>query len=261
MKKIIILVPLFFILIASCNKAEKPYCVGLVNFISGNVILVGAKGIETPAKVGMPLDNGMKIITTGKKSICEIYFNQNAVKIFGDSTVSVEWLTRNMKTESDETVLVLGKGSCFANVKRKLMKDDTFIIKTPVCVAAVRGTEFFVSDSGSESNISCLEGKVEVRGKKSKNQPKTISGKEEVSAKNGKTSSVKPINDKNIKDFENKSEVKPLTEKNKETFEKLATGDVKTVRSVKKDIEKISGSVPEKEPEKKPDVDLFFFKS
>jgi hypothetical protein len=261
MKKIILPLIILFSVVA-CGKAEKPYRVGLVNFTSGSVTVIGAKGLEMPAKIGMPLDNGMRVKTSGEKSACEIYFNETAVKVFGDSNVSVEWITHNMKRDADETVLSLEKGICFANVKHKLMKDDTFIVKTPTCVAAVRGTKFFVSGDNKTANVSCLDGKVEVRGKNSKNQPKTVEDRQEVSASAGKTASVKPIAEKRAKDLESKSEVKPLTEKNRETFDKLDARDSGAIRSIKKNVSSISGSVPEKDSEKKSDsdVDIFFFK-
>jgi hypothetical protein len=87
-------------------------------------MIIGANGAETPARPGLPLDKGMKIKTIGKKSICEVYFNDNAIKVFGDSEVRVEWLTHNMKTNADETALIVNKGRVFAKVAHKFMKDD-----------------------------------------------------------------------------------------------------------------------------------------
>jgi hypothetical protein len=257
MKRLIFVPILFIAVIISCSNAEKKYKVGLVNFVSGKAFIIGASGKEVPAKQGMPVDINMKVKTVGAKSLCEIYFNDNAVKVFGDSTVAVEWLTNNKKTGADESVLVLNNGRVFTRVKNKLAKDDTFIVKTPTCVAAVRGTEFFVSENGNNSHVSCLDGKVEVRDRAKKGKPAIISDKEEALTVKGKTTSKKPINDKRMAALNKDADIKPVTENNQRLFTKLENGDSSTVKYIKKSVEKTSGSTPDKN--KKPDVDIFFF--
>jgi hypothetical protein len=257
MKRLFFVPILCSALILSCSSTEKTYKVGLVNFVSGKAFIIGANGKEVPAKPGMPIDISMKVKTIGAKSLCEIYFNDNAIKVFGDSTVAIEWLTYNKKTESDESVLVLNNGRFFARVKHKLTKDDTFIIKTPTCVAAVRGTEFFVSDNGNNSNVSCLDGKVEVRDRNKKGKPAIINEKEEASTVKGKATQKKAINEKNMAALQKESDIKPATENNQRLFTKLDNGDSSAVKYVKKSVEITSGSTPDKS--KKPDIDILFF--
>jgi hypothetical protein len=260
MKKLIplILMLTYTVFFVSCSKTVKPYRVGLINSVIGEAQVIGVNGAATPARPGIPLDKGMKIKTIGKKSICEVYFNDNAIKVFGDSEVKVEWLTYNMKTNADETALLVDKGRVFAKVTRKFMKDDAFIVKTNTTVAAVRGTEFFVSSSGASSNVSCLDGKVEVHNKALKNAPVAISEKEESTSIKGKKPTKSPIQPKREKILKSDSNVQPVTQKNKEIFEKLDRGDSATVKSIRESVKRMSGSEPEKA--EKHDTDIFFFK-
>ena len=248
-------------IVAGCSQTEKPYRVGLVNLVIGQAFIIGKNGGETPAKVGMPIDVGMKIKTAGKNSLCEIYFNENAIKVFGDSIVSVDRLTYNHKSESDETSLSLEKGRFFAHVSRKLMKDDSFIVKTPVAVAAVRGTDFFVSDSETASTISCLDGKVEIRDKAKKGNSVVVSDKEEAKTTKGKAAKKSGIAAKRTDSLKKDSDIKPVTPENKTTFDKLDKGDKVAVKEIKRSIENLSGSTSDKEKKDEHNVDLFFFKS
>jgi len=263
MKKHIMIIPviLAITIIAGCSRAEKPYRVGLVNLVIGQAFIIGKAGGETPAKVGMPFDVGMKLQTKGKNSLCEIYFNENVIKVFGDSIVSIDHLTFNMKTESDETALSLEKGRLFTRVSKKLMKEDSFTVKTPVCVAAVRGTDFFVSDSGSSSTVSCLDGKVEIRDRAKKGNSVVVSEKEEAKTAKGKAAMKDAIAAKRTDSLKKDSDVKPVTPENKTTFDKLDKGDKAAVKEIKHSVEKISGSAPEKEKKDEHNTDLFFFKS
>lgn len=163
MKKII-LVLITISLAAGCSsKAEKKIMIGLVNFVSGSVHIISSDGKETPAAVGTPVDYGMKIRTSGKNSICEIYIDENVIKVFGDTEVRIDTLTRDKKTDVEKTYLALNKGKGFFKIRNKLMKDQEFTVKTDTCTAAVRGTEFFVIDSGRSSTVACLDGTVQVK--------------------------------------------------------------------------------------------------
>jgi hypothetical protein len=241
------------------KKEVKPYRVGLVNFVIGKAVVIGKNGLESPAVVGMPLDIGMKIKTVGKDSLCEIYFNENALKLFGDSVVDIEWLTYNMKSGADETSLYLEKGRVFTSVKNKLMKDEAFVVKTQTSIASVRGTEFFVSEKSGASTVSCIDGKLEVRGKRDKTKPVVVTDHEEASSVKGAAPKKAAIDSKKSSELEKQAVVEPVTKENKDLFDKLDEGDPAAVKTVSHKIESLSGSVPDKK-EKKPEIDLFFFK-
>ncbi len=245
----------------SCGDADrgkKPYRVGLVNFISGKAIIVGRNGKESPAKVGLPVDVGMKVRTVGKNSMCEIYFNHNVIKVFGDSEVAIEVLTYSMKDNADKTSLVLDKGRVFAKIPSKLMKDERFVVKSPTCLASVRGTEFFVSEAKGKSKVSCLDGKLDVRSS-GKNASVTVEDNEEATVTRMKKVDKKDIDRASSKSLEKEAEVKPVTEENSKTFEKLNEGDQNAVKAVKGRIKSLSGNVQD-DKDGKYDVDMFFFK-
>jgi len=245
----------------SCGDSDgvkKPYRVGLVNFVSGKAIIVGRNGKETPAKVGLPVDVGMRVRTVGKNSLCEIYFNHNVIKVFGDSEVAIEVLTYSMKDNADKTSLVLEKGKIFAKIPSKLMKDERFVVKSPTCLASVRGTEFFVSEGKGKSKVSCLDGKLDVHSS-GRNARTTVEDGEEATVSRAKKVDKKDIDRASSKTLEKEAEVNPVTEENSRTFEKLNEGDRKTIKSVKGRIKSLSGDVSE-DKDKKYDVDVFFFK-
>ena len=245
----------------SCGDADgvkKPYRVGLVNFISGKAIIVGRNGKESAAKVGLPVDVGMKVRTVGKNSLCEIYFNHNVIKVFGDSEVAIEVLTYSMKDNADKTSLVLEKGRIFAKIPSKLMKDERFVVKSPTCLASVRGTEFFVSEGKGKSKVSCLDGKLDVRSA-GKNARMTVEDNEEATVTRAKKVNKKDIDRASSQSLGKEAEVKPVTEENSRTFDKLNEGDRKAIKSVKGRVKSLSGDVPE-DKDKKYDVDVFFFK-
>jgi hypothetical protein len=125
-------------------------------------------------------------------------------------------------------------------------------------VASVRGTEFFVSSSGASSNVSCLDGKVEVHNKAVKNSSVAISGREEATSIRGKKPTKSPIQPKKEKTLKSDSNVQPVTQKNREIFEKLDKGDRAAVKSIRESVKRMSGSEPEKA--EKHDTDIFFFK-
>jgi len=160
---------------------------GYVNFISGKVLLVQADGNEAEAAVGDVVKEGMKIKTDGDKSLSEIYFGENAIKILGNTVVSVEKLITNIKTNGEESVFVVENGSAFSRVKQKLSKDDSYTVKTTTAIAAVRGTDFLVTQEDGKSNVACVEGLVAVLNQSlGSGEPLVLEDKEEVDVVEGK---------------------------------------------------------------------------
>ena len=263
MKKGVAAICLLFALSACSKNETKPFKIGLVNFIVGKVYLIGKDGTEITAKAGLPLDSGMKIKTVGKDSICEIYIAENAIKLFGDSIVSVDVLVHDLDANSDNTIFKLEKGRVMGIVKNKLMKKDNFQINTPTCTAAVRGTTFFVSHDKKSSSVSCIDGKVEVSSPKSK--PVVV--EENERAEVSKTQKIKKSDidkDKAVA-LKKDSEMKEVTPENKEMFSKIDSGDVKARESVRKRIKRINSSRNQDGKDNKDDdggsADVFFFKS
>jgi len=264
MKKIILIITILFFISGCGGKNERRIMVGLVNFISGTVYIISADGKETAAVQGLPVDRGMKIRTKGNKSLCEIYIDENVIKIFGDTEISINTLTRDKKTEVEKTYLSLKSGRCFFKIKNRLMKNQDFNVRTKNCTAAVRGTEFFVSDIGKSDSIACLDGKVQVKSEK-QNSTVEIGAGERVVA-NGKSKPVKSeIESKYIDALEKDAEVKPLTEENSQTFDKIGTGDKAALAVIRKKMKELRTPKEIKESEKVEDdegdrVNLFNFR-
>lgn len=242
---------------AGCAKsAGKAYRVGLVNFVTGTVQITGPGGKVFDAKVGTPLDEGMKIRTVGKGSLCEVYIRDTALKIFPGSELDISRLGYAKEGTGEQTAMTLSEGKLFVRVAKKITKDDRFGVKTPLCVAAVRGTEFFVTNN----EISCLDGKVEVRSTKLKNAAPVTIEDGEGALPSAKDMKKKEIAKDSVKKLEADAKVRPIEAKNQELFDRLDKGDSSALKGLKARIRDMSGGAEKKKDEEKPDIDLFFFK-
>ncbi|HEY1405294.1 MAG TPA: FecR family protein [Spirochaetota bacterium] len=97
------------------------------------------------------------VVTTGEKSNAMIQVNDTGVvRVLEKSTFSFSALKENGATE-----ISLAEGSVFSKVL-KVEKGRSYKVKTPLCIAAVRGTEFLSTYSGDKSEIQVLGGKVAV---------------------------------------------------------------------------------------------------
>lgn len=255
----VVLCALSVIIFGGCSKSPtKPYRVGLVNFVTGKVEITGPGGKVFPAQVGTPVDEGMTITATGKNSLCEIYIRDTALKLFGGSRLEISRLGYASRSAGEQTAMTLGEGRLFLRVAKKLSKDDQFGIRTPLCVAAVRGTEFFVT----KSDISCLDGKVEVKSVKSKSAPSvTVADGESAQPSAGAGVKKKELAKDAQKKLAADAKVRDIEKKNQELFDRLEKGDKDALSGLKTKIRAMSGETVKEKKEDKPDVDLFFFKS
>lgn len=218
----------------SCAHSPKvpELRVGLVNFVAGQVFISGPSGKEVQAKPGDPLAGKMSVRTVGEASLCEIYFDDTAVKVSGNSVLAVDTVLYG-KGLSESTGLVLKKGESFVRAP-KLLKGSSFTIKTSTAVAAVRGTEFFVSAAGSSTTVSCLSGKVEVAGKNgTADSAVVISGDEASVAKTTSDPDKKALSENEKKTLTAKSHVEPRTAGNTDTLEKIRSCDADTIKRLK----------------------------
>ncbi|HON76909.1 MAG TPA: FecR domain-containing protein [Spirochaetota bacterium] len=161
-RNICAVVILFFIAVSfNCKKEDRTVArQGLINFVTGNVKIVNAQGAKADAKIGDSITEGMSVITSGDKSVADVYFGENAIKILGNTSVEVKTLVMNITKNSEQTVLFVNNGALFSSVK-KLSKNDDYRIKSPTATAGVRGTDFLVEEKDGKANVACLEGKVE----------------------------------------------------------------------------------------------------
>ena len=175
---------LFFLISLNCKKEEKENTValkGIINFLIGDVKLIDTNGDIRNAGIGDEIIQGMKIETRGKKSIAEVYFGENIVKILGNTLVEVKSLIENIESETREVKFFVGKGRLFSRVKRKLVKGDIYEVATPTTTAGVRGTDFLVTEEDGKANVACISGLVAVlNNSMTEAEPVVLNKKEET---------------------------------------------------------------------------------
>jgi len=149
-------------LISMSFTPEPVNVVGKVTFPLGNVLVLN-KG-ETrfrKATFNMPLNTGDKI-ETKKQSRCELTYNDGSVvRIDEQSIYTVEQAQFSESQKQVESKLSIGK--LWANVKKLVRSNDSWKLKSPVAVVAVRGT-IYRMNAGADSATQVLvyEGNVAV---------------------------------------------------------------------------------------------------
>jgi len=271
MKKIIPFVVILFIFAGfSCKKVKKQTESaerhGIINLITGNVSIVTKEGKEEKAKVGDTLIQGMKIKTEGKKSIAEIYFGENAVKILGDTIVEIKTLVTHLATNTEESSFYVEKGQFFSKVAQKLGKGDIYNVNTKTTTAGVRGTDFLISEEAGKSNVAVLDGSVEVvNNTKPDAKPMVVSDKEEVDVLEGKDMVKRQISADRLRMLNILLEIKAMREEiwnkmreqraeilkavedqkqvNKDVLDKQREGDKALVEDQKKRDQEMIGNI------------------
>jgi hypothetical protein len=198
MKKILYMVLISSLFLNTQCKKEKKQAgsFGLINLVTGKVTL-DEGGTKKPAAPGDKVVSGMTI-TTGDKSLVDIYFGINAVRITDNSVLVITEYMKKMATGGEKTDLILKKGAAYSKVVKKLTKKDVYTIGTPTAVASVRGTEFLVKEKEGKSNIACLEGKVSVRqSEKPETDSVVLEQGKEVDVEAGKKLTVRDLRTEN----------------------------------------------------------------
>jgi len=128
----------------------------VVTFILGDVTV--KRGSSEPEKLSMGEKIGINDeIVTGDSSNVTLQIDETGiVRILEKSKFTFTALKTNGATE-----IALAQGSVFSKVI-KINKNDSYKVKTPLCIAAVRGTEFLTSYDSNKSEVQVLGGKVAV---------------------------------------------------------------------------------------------------
>ena len=136
--------------------------VGKVSFPLGNVLIL-SKGEQQLRQVSfnMLVTNGDKI-ETKKQSRCELTFNDGSVvRIDEQSIYTVEKAVMTKKERNVESDLSIGK--LWANVKKVVGNKDSWKLKSPAAVVAVRGTIYRMNaGADSSSQVLVYDGNVAV---------------------------------------------------------------------------------------------------
>lgn len=123
--------------------------------VQGKVqVLRGAK--RFPAAVGQRLDYGDEVRTL-KDSLAQVAFPDGATVLVKERSSFV------LAGSPKKTVLSFAIGEFLIGLKRLLGPGETFRVRTPASVAAVRGTLFWGrSDSNNDAAFACLASEIVV---------------------------------------------------------------------------------------------------
>lgn len=129
--------------------------------------LVFTKG----GKTGTPLKKHDKLmkgqeVKVGEKSRVELKYPDGTVMRFAErSTIKIDDITYDSKTQSKKVKVDLGGGKVWANVKKLVTSDSKVEVKTVNAVAGVRGTVYRVNvDEDNSAMVKVYDGAVNVTG-------------------------------------------------------------------------------------------------
>jgi len=156
------LIILIAALTAFSFSPEQP-SVGKGSFPLGNVLVLSQGETRFhKATFNMPIKNGDKV-ETKKESRCEItYHDGSIVRIDEQSIYTIEKATIDEEKKEVESSLSIGK--LWANLKKLIRGKDSWRLKSPAAVVAVRGTVYRMN-AGVDSSTQVLvyDGQVDVR--------------------------------------------------------------------------------------------------
>ena len=154
MRKIMIIAAALTLACAvSCSKKAENADAS-ISFFIGDVTRNG-----TAVNIG-DIISEQDAIVTAVQSSCDIKLGGSIIRIKEKSKMIFSAIS--IRGGNENTSLELGEGKLLCKPK-KLLKNDSFTVKTPTAVAAVRGTEFTVeSDANQTTRIKVYDGKVKV---------------------------------------------------------------------------------------------------
>jgi hypothetical protein len=145
---------ILFAALTAFSFSPEQSSVGKVSFPLGNVLVL-SKG-ETrfrKATFNMPVKNGDKV-ETKKQSRCEITYNDGSIiRIDERSIYTIEKATITDDKKEVESSLSIGK--LWANLKKLIRGKDSWKLKSPAAVVAVRGT-IYRMNAGADSSTQVL---------------------------------------------------------------------------------------------------------
>ena len=151
-RTVIFLMGLLLMLSLTCTKEVEEHA--SVIFFVGEVTINGAS-----VGIGDGVNENDTVIT-GNLSSCDIKIGDSIIRIKEKSKVMFSQLLKKGLLENVEIGLDVGKMLC---KPKKLMKTESFMVKTPTAVAGIRGTQFTVeADKRKTTRIKVFNGKVKV---------------------------------------------------------------------------------------------------
>ena len=143
---IIVLLIVSAFVIVKIRSGGKGYRTISVIEVSGTVSVV-KDGIEYSAYVGMHLQEGHELVTTGNSYVRLVLDGDKYVKLEPGSRLVFEKLGF---LGSGKTSIKLERGALTSEIVNPLREDEEFVVNTPNAVLAVRGTFFRVDLSSTD---------------------------------------------------------------------------------------------------------------
>jgi ElaB/YqjD/DUF883 family membrane-anchored ribosome-binding protein len=279
MKKVALLLLFLPVFVTACKKEQEQIekRTAFINFFGGDVTIT-SEGKKLKAQIGEKLGQG-DVVETGEKSFVDLVFGANIIKILENTTIEITQLTQNLVTGGEDSVFFIKNGRVISRIAKKLGKDDSFKMKTPTSIAAVRGTDFLIEERDGVSHIACSDGKLLVE-RLADSLTVSLEAGQEVVVEPDKPLNVKDLSQTNrdnineilgdIKDLQDdirkrfeeerdriRKEVEDLKEQNKEVVQKQRDEDRQRVddqkASDRANIDAIKGKI--NSADLKPDAD------
>ena len=150
----------------SAASAPADDSAAIVTRLDGKAF-VFTKGIKagTPLKKHDKLKKGQEV-KVGEKSRIEVKYPDGTIMRFAErSTIKIDDITYDGKTQSKKVKVDLGGGKLWANVKKLVTDDSKVEVKTVNAVAGVRGTVYRVNvDEDNSAVVKVYDGTVAVAG-------------------------------------------------------------------------------------------------
>ncbi|MBN2407139.1 MAG: FecR domain-containing protein [Elusimicrobia bacterium] len=146
-------------------EEEKPE--GDFVYVEGNVYIMNEGDAEwKPVDTATVIKPGSEI-KLDDNSFAQVNLSQNKELELNESTLMI------VKEKDKKANIDVMYGSLKARIQK--LKDEELEIKTPVCVAAVRGTEFaVVYEEEDSSEVEVYDGSVNVQNAEEKGKPESI---------------------------------------------------------------------------------------
>ncbi len=224
----------FVALSFSCSKKTENRSRAVITFIIGEVQTF-RNNVWGNAEMGSDLYQGDRIRTRADATV-DIQIGRSVVRVKEKSEVSLATLFMDRSTGSENTSLELAIGTVLAKPK-KLVKGESFMVKTPTAVAGVRGTMFMVeSNAAKDTRVEVVDGRVQVS--------KRIAALENIESDSVRDSEA-------IKKIEAHVEESSVTVKENEAV-RVGAKEVANVNTQVEKVVEAVAAVEEKKPEAPP---------
>lgn len=176
----------------------------IVTYVKGDVTLIEKKRSSyskfspqiRKVITGQPIGYGSSINTGKNSNIILVLTNGSVAHIGQNSKVQFSELWQKKWNGSDQVIstlseetspsrsyLKLDRGELVVDIK-KLNKGSSFLVKTPILQAGIRGTQFKLSATSNASKLMVLEGQVDFLG--SDQKVRSVKGNQMTTALKGK---------------------------------------------------------------------------